>query len=223
MDDRESGWLINRNWIIATPMEAGIAPRKKACRALHTLHGPAFVGPWGVILNAFDPSRVMTVSTGVMAVAQARYGYADRALELLQRMCSTFGMASPGTISEMSPDYGCFVQAWTAYAMFVPVIYYFFGVQPMAADGVLRLAPAMPAAWREASLDNVRVLDGAVSLRYARTELGFAYRVAFTGKARIEFVARGRFAQIDGTMYPIDVAPLAIDVAARDFTVEVTE
>jgi len=221
-DGRESGWLINRNWTIATPMEAGLAPARKAERALAALYTRAFTGPWGSYLNALNPASTMTVSTGLMAVAQARYGYADRALALLEKMVSTFGMASPGTIAEMSPDYGCFVQAWTAYAMFVPVVRYLFGIQPMAGEHKLRLAPAMPSAWREASLLNVPVLDGEVSLRYACTERAYHLNVAFSGKAAMElYIASGQTVRVGDAVYPIGDEPLAVLVNTGEFTAEV--
>ena len=172
-NERECGWLINANWIINTPMETGIAPRAKAERALARLDTDEFIGPYGMYLSGLYQSSAMTISTGVMAVAQARYGYPDRALALLEKMFSTFGMASPGTIAEMSPDYGCFVQAWTAYAAFVPVVKYFFGLQPSASEGLLRLSPCMPSAWSEASVENVRVLDGVITLRYRRETSGY--------------------------------------------------
>ncbi len=31
------GWITNRNWVITTPMEAGIAPRSRAIRALEQI------------------------------------------------------------------------------------------------------------------------------------------------------------------------------------------
>ena len=164
----ETGWLLNENWVINTPMEMEMAPREKAERALARMHTTEFIGPYGMYLSGMSQKEIMTVNTGVMAIAQVRYGYADRALELLERMQSTFGMATPGCISEMSPDYGCFVQAWTAYAMFVPVVEGFFGVCPHAEKGEIELRPCMPSAWEKAALRELPVLDGALSLAYRK-------------------------------------------------------
>lgn len=199
LGEQESGWLINRNWIINTPMEAGIATPEQASAALARMHTPEFIGPYGMYLSALYANSTMTISTGVMAVAQARYGYADRALELLEKMFSTFGMASPGTLSEMSPDYGCFVQAWTVYAALVPIVGHFFGVQPSAAEGVLRIAPQMPTAWPHAAMDAVRVLDGELCLRYARMSGGYKLDIDFTGKKLVEVcIPKARSVEIDG-------------------------
>lgn len=197
--DQEVGFLINGNWTLATPMETGLAPADKAARALRFLDTPHFVGPYGVYLNALNQDATMTISTGVTAVAQARYGYADRALALLERMSSTFGMAAPGTVSEMSPDYGCFCQAWTAYALFTPVVRHLFGVQPEAGEGCVTLSPCMPKAWPKAALRDVRVLDGCISMAYRRTEGGFELTLGGQNVNQVRVILReGQSARAEG-------------------------
>ena len=187
---KEVGFLMNGNWTLATPMETGLAPADKAERALAYMNTNRFVGPWGVYLNALNRDATMTISTGVVAVGQARYGHADRALNLLERMCSTFGMATLGTISEMSPDYGCFCQAWTAYALFTPVVRHFFGVQPEADKARVTLTPSMPAAWPKAKLDGVRVLDGELDLHYEKTAEGYALTVTGRGVKQLHLALK---------------------------------
>jgi hypothetical protein len=197
-----SGWLLNYAWIINTPMETGIAPAEKAARALETLHSPRFIGPYGMYLSGLFQDTSMTISTGVMAAAQARYGYADRALDLLKKMFSAFGAASPGCISEMLPDYGCFIQAWTIYAVMVPITSYFFGVQPRAARRQLRIAPAMPRSWPRAALENLRVLDGELSIRFRREGEGNHYDISYTGNTPLVFeVPRGAEVRSGGQSY----------------------
>ena len=179
LGQREAGFLINRNWVINTPMEAGLAPKDKAERALKAMHTPEFIGPWGMYLNVLGKNQTMTISTGAMAVAQARYGHADRALELLEKMTATFGRIGPAQLAEMSPDYGCFVQAWTAYALFTPVVRHMFGIQPNAMTGEVLLRPCLPSAWPQAAIERVRVLDGEISVRCRREE--GALRVELSG------------------------------------------
>ncbi len=178
LGDTESGWLLSRNWVINTPMEMGIAPKEQAERALKRMHTPEFIGPYGMYLSALTQNSAMTISTGVMAVAQARYGHSDRALELINRMFSTFSKATPGTISEMSPDYGCFVQAWTAYAVMVPIVQYFFGIQPDVYNSRVVIDPCMPAEWKQASLQNVHVPGGILNLDYQEREGRKCYRIS---------------------------------------------
>lgn len=186
LGNAECGWLLNQNWVINTPMEMGIAEEAKAKRALETMHGSRFIGPYGMYLDALRGSSTMTISTGVMAAAQARYGYPDRALELIRRMFSTFSAAMPGSISEMSPDYGCMVQAWTVYGAAVPIVRYFFGIQPEAAEHCIYIRPCPPKGWTNVSLERVRVLDGELSMTLTEDENGSRRgTVSYTGTALV--------------------------------------
>ena len=207
LGERESGWLLNRNWVICLPMEMGLAPEEKAQRALETMDSPQFVGPFGAYLDALSHNRMMTISTGALAVSQARYGHPDRALDLLRRMFSTFGMAGPGNLSEMSPDYGCFVQAWTVYAAFVPIVRYFFGIQPDANEGRLVIAPCPPAGWENAALENVPVLGASVSVRFEKKEEGLLCTVEGNLQAPVVFrIPAGVRAAVNGEELPVSGA-----------------
>jgi hypothetical protein len=170
LGEAESGWIINRNWVINTPMEMGIAPPEHANVALARMHTDEFIGTYGMYLSALAQSSIMTISTGAMAVAQARYGYADRALDLVRKIFSTFSLNTPGGISEMSPDYGCFVQAWTAYAVMVPIVMYFFGVKPDMRNNRIVIAPCMPEAWKQATLEQIRLPGGTLTLAYSKRD-----------------------------------------------------
>ena len=220
----KSGWLLNYNWVINTPMEMGIAPKDQAEQALQRLHTPEFIGPDGMYLSGVYRDAQMTISSGVMAVAQARYGHADRSLELLRRMFGTFGKISPGCLAEMSPDYGCFVQGWTAYAAAVPVVRYFFGLQPEAVPGSenrLILRPCIPADWPEAILGGAPVLDGELSLTFQRESGGRQYSGGFTGDAPVLFAVQpGEQAEIDGQSYHADREEILVPLQ-KNFTVTV--
>lgn len=164
-EKQKYGWLINQNWVINTPMETGLAKQEHAEKALKNMHTADFLGRYGVYLCAMKQEAMMTISTGVMAAAQARYGYADRALELIQKTFDTFGISTPGSICEMSPDWGCFVQAWTVYELYT-ITKYFFGIQPLAEKNRVEVNLCMPSKWKKASLKNVKVLEGKISVYY---------------------------------------------------------
>lgn len=190
---QEKGWLLNRNWVINVPMECGLAPKDKADIALKNMHTPEFIGPYGMYLEGIAQGAAMTISTGAMAVAQARYGYSDRALELIEKIFSTFGMATPGSISEMSPDYGCFVQAWTTYGVMLPVTGFFFGIQPKASQDKIVLNPCLPESWTDASLEHVRVFDGEISMTCKKTASGTKIQVINTTGKPVEICHEGMF------------------------------
>ncbi|GJM77117.1 hypothetical protein HMSSN036_93330 [Paenibacillus macerans] len=71
-------WLLNKNWVIVTPMEAGIADPDKAARALETMRSDVFVGEYGTYLSGILQQGTMTISTGVHAVAEAETGTRTR-------------------------------------------------------------------------------------------------------------------------------------------------
>lgn len=198
--DLQKGWLLNRNWVINVPMETGIATKAQADIALENMHTPEFIGPYGMYLDAMSQNAAMTIATGVMAVAQAQYGYADRALELIERIFSTFGMATPGSVSEMSPDYGCFVQAWTTYGVMLPVVRHFFGIQPSASRDLIILRPCLPSKWDKVSIEHVRVFDGEMAVFCQRAADELRIRVSNTSGKQVRIEHEGVFA-LNGQRY----------------------
>ncbi|WP_274362850.1 glycogen debranching protein [Paenibacillus thermotolerans] len=146
-ENEDRGWIINKNWVISTPMEAGIADREKGERAIVNMRNDDFIGEYGSYLCGTFRQHTMTISTGVHAVAEAMYGDAEASLDLLRRMNRTFSKALPGSMSEMSPDYGCVVQAWTVYALAVPIVSHFIGLQPEAHNNRLLIRPNIPSSW----------------------------------------------------------------------------
>ncbi len=166
----ESLYLM-KNWIIATPMETGIAPDAWANRALERMRlGSEFHGPYGLYLSGTDQSEMMTISTGVQAVAEIQYGHADFALRWMKDIAKTQDVRSPGTISEMSPDYGCFVQAWTAYGLWYPLVTGFFGIHPKASERSCYVNPCMPSHWHQAKLAQVRMGSNHIDCAFTRND-----------------------------------------------------
>lgn len=177
MPDTSRGWITNENWVIATPVEMGIAPRAKAVRLLDRVRRKN-VGEYGPWLSAVERQAMMTISTGVEAVAEARYGRVDEALWYMNRIVETFGRRSPGTISEMMPDYGCFVISWTNYGIVVPLVEDIFGIRPDAVRRTVVVAPHVPTGWENMAIADLPVGTTAVSFSRARTARGIEYTVA---------------------------------------------
>ncbi|WP_445381040.1 amylo-alpha-1,6-glucosidase [Robiginitalea sp. IMCC43444] len=183
-DGRLKPFVLHHNWVVNTPMEMGIADPDKALKALETARN--FVNPFGMFVTGIDrdasagtdegsfkgskvfsyTGAVMTLPTGVQAIAENNYGRPDRALDYLQRMCRSFSYALPGSMYEVSPDYGMIAQAWNIYSFAIPVVEQFFGIDPMAAEKRIRISPLMPSAWKEASLENVRIAGNSISVYY---------------------------------------------------------
>ncbi|HEX6668343.1 MAG TPA: hypothetical protein VF061_02225, partial [Gemmatimonadales bacterium] len=70
-------------------METAIAPRERALRALDKIRREN-VGPHGPYLSAVERLYMMTIATGVQAVAEANYGRTEEALWYMDRIAETF-------------------------------------------------------------------------------------------------------------------------------------
>ncbi|WP_075349419.1 alpha-L-rhamnosidase-related protein [Algoriphagus marinus] len=185
--DQKQGFVLYHNWVVNTPMETGIADPEKAKIALAT--GRKYTNPFGVFVTGIDRDEqaesedgtfsgskifsytgaVMTLPTGVQAIGENKYGNPDRALDYLKRMTRSFGFALPGSIYEVSPDYGMFTQAWNMYSFAVPIITQFFGIQPDAGNRVIYIRPQMPSDWENASIQKVIIGDNIISMRYEKS------------------------------------------------------
>lgn len=181
---QKQGFVLFHNWVVNTPMETGIADPEKAKIALAT--AKKYTNPFGTFVTGIDRDEkaenedgsfagsksfsytgaVMTLPTGVSAIGENRYGNPDQALDYLKRMTRSFGFALPGSMYEVSPDYGMFTQAWNMYSFGVPIVMQFFGIQPDAGNKVIRIRPQMPSTWEEASIQKVIVGDNEIKLTY---------------------------------------------------------
>jgi len=177
---------VFHNWVVNTPMEMGIADTDKALAALDK--AKKYVNPFGVFVTGIDRDEasdaqdgsfaggkvftytgaVMTLPTGVQAIAENNYGRPDEALEYLQRMTRSFSFALPGSIYEVSPDYGMMAQAWNLYSYAVPIVTQFFGIRPDAGNKLIHISPVMPSSWTEAIIENVIIGDNEIHLTYRK-------------------------------------------------------
>jgi glycogen debranching enzyme len=168
--DRKHGWSL-QYWMVITPLEAGLTPPKRAEQTLDRVRGPEFVGPHGMYLSGVDHTHTMSINTGALAVAELRYGRVGDALQRLRVMTDTLDLHMPGAISEMLPDYGCFVQAWSSFAVAWPVVAHMFGLEPRADLQTLVVNPQLPPDWGEASLVNVHVGDAHFDFHWDGTTM----------------------------------------------------
>ena len=180
-------FVLHHNWVVNTPMEMKIADEKKANAALETAE--KYVNPFGVFVTGIDrdasagsdegsfkgskvfsyTGAVMTLPTGVQAIAENNYGHPDKALNYLKRMSRTFSYALPGSMYEVSPDYGMIAQAWNIYGFAIPIVQQFFGIQPYAAQKMVTIQLQMPETWEEAALEDVIIADNKISIFYKKS------------------------------------------------------
>ena len=174
MPEADRGWITNKNWVIATPMETGIAPPARAIPLLDKIRRENS-GEYGPYLSAVERQAMMTISTGAQAVAESNYGRTDAAMWYVDRIVQTFNRVAPGSISEMMPDYGCFTIAWTSYGIVVPLIEHVFGIQPDAANKTIVFEPHLPAGWEDISITDLPVGTNLISFSRTGTAEGVVY------------------------------------------------
>ncbi len=174
MPDTTRAWITNENWVISTPMEMGIAPRDKAIRLLDRIRKEN-VGEYGPWLSAIEEQRMMTIATGVQAVAEAQYGRTGEAMWYVGRIVETFNRMLPGSISEMMPDWGCFTIAWTNYGIVIPLIEHVFGIQADAVNKTVVFDPHLPEGWENISIADLPVGTDAISFSRTKTDKGIEY------------------------------------------------
>ncbi|APG59400.1 glycogen debranching protein [Christiangramia salexigens] len=200
--DSARPFVLHHNWVVNTPMEMNIADPDKAKIALKTAE--TYTNPFGVFVTGIDRDEssvsdaasfkgskvfsytgaVMTLPTGVQAIAENNYGNPDKALDYLKRMTRSFSYAFPGSMYEVSPDYGMITQAWNIYSFAIPIVQQFFGIQPMAAKKQVLIKPQLPSEWNHAALENVLMADNEVSVYYETETNGRSiYRIEKTNTA----------------------------------------
>jgi hypothetical protein len=189
--------VIYHNWVVNTPLETGIADADKAQAALKK--AKTYENPFGVFVTGIDRTNepdsvvlksrkktfsytgaVMTLPTGVQAVAASKYGSAEEALEYISKLNQSFSYALPGSMYEVSPDFGMITQAWNIYGVAVPIVNHFFGIKPRAYEKSISISPNLPKHWKDVSIRNVKVGDNALSLAIIQKDDHKEYRIQQT-------------------------------------------
>jgi hypothetical protein len=209
LPDTTRGWLTNKNWVITTPLETGIAPRARAIALLDKIRAED-VGEWGPYLSATERRAMMTIATGVQAVAEANYGRSDQALWYMDRIVQTFNRKTPGSIAEMMPDYGCFTIAWTSYGIVVPLIEGIFGIHPDAPAKTVVFEPHMPSGWEDMSIDALPIGSNVVSFSRAKAKSGVEYD--FAGAAD-DWTFVLKVPEVPGAKYYLNGKPVPFTVS----------
>lgn len=174
MPEINRGWITNKNWVINTPMETGIAPKEKALPLLDKIRKEN-VGDYGPYLAAVEKNAMMTISTGVQAVSESMYGRTDESMWYVNKIVQTFNRVLPGSISEMMPDYGDFTQEWTNYGIVLPLVQHVFGIHPDAYNKSILFEPHLPSGWEDISIENLPVGANTISFSRLKTTKGIEY------------------------------------------------
>lgn len=191
--DVDLPWLL-RHWIVICPVEVGLATQEQANRLLERLESPEFSGEWGLYLH---PLRqvVMSINTGIMALAEARYGRNEQALQIVRKLSEALPYRMPGAISEALPDRWCFIQLWSALGVISPVVEFFLGIAPRAGERKLRVVPNLPAGIDSLQLNKLRIGEAHFDIAVVRRSN--AYSVRITGDDPEYQIETGAFLPTD--------------------------
>lgn len=88
----------------------------------------------------------------------------------------------PGSITEMMPDYGCFVIGWTIYALAVPIMEYVYGITPDAYNKKVVLKPQKPTGWDNWSVTNQKIGDNSFNWNIHSNAKGMVYDLKWKDK-----------------------------------------
>lgn len=181
------GYVVYYNSSGLQPMEEGMTDTLRAKQMLS--HASFFTNKFGAYIAGIERpdnvsidekkftkstafsynGAVMPAATAGLAVGAVRYGLPDTALMYIHKILHSFSFATPGTTYEISPDYGMFVQAWNVTGINIPLIQYFFGIQPEAYKKEITIHIQMPVSWKYATLNNLIVGDTRLSVKYTKT------------------------------------------------------
>ena len=181
-----NGYLVYYNASILDPVTEGMTDTVRALQMIQ--QASFFTNKFGTYIagierpddvtideRAFQKDSTFTYNRAVMPAASsgliqaaALYGMPDTALKYMHQTLNTFSYATPGTMYEVSPDYGMFVQAWNISCLNIPLIQYFFGVNPDAYNKEITIHLQMPVQWKEASLKNLLVGSTKLSVDYKK-------------------------------------------------------
>lgn len=213
--DKPTPHVIYHNWVVNTPMETGIADTEKAEAAFVT--ASRYENPFGMYVTGIDRTEeadsvvlnsrkktfsyvgaVMTLPTGVQAVGSARYGKPDLALSYIKKLEQSFSFALPGSMYEVSPDFGMMTQAWNNYGVAVPIVEYFFGIKPEAHRHIVTISPDMPADWDDVAIKHVKMGDNVLSIEYLKDSEKNQLKVSQRNDWKIYIEVSGDDIEING-------------------------
>jgi len=181
---RDDSQRLDDHWIVAVPMEVGIADREKGLRTLERIE-QKWVNEWGLVHTQGLEERVWTLPTGVLAQAKFNYGNVEMGTRLIGDIARTIEHGMLGAFSELIPQGGDFMQLWSAAMFLSGITEGIFGLEPLAHQHRLFLSPQLPKGWEFARLEGIEVGLHTIDIALDREEEG-GYRVLIDHQGEAE-------------------------------------
>jgi hypothetical protein len=181
---RDDSQRLDDHWIVAVPMEVGIADREKGLQALERIE-QEWVNEWGLVHTKGLEERVWTLPTGVLAQAEFNYGHVDMGTRLIKDIARTIEHGMLGAFSELIPQGGDFMQLWSAAIFLSGITEGIFGLEPLAHQHRLVLSPQLPKGWEFARLEGVEAGLHTINIALEREGDG-GYRVMIDHQGKMD-------------------------------------
>jgi glycogen debranching enzyme len=171
-------------WIVAVPMEVGIADHERGARALERIE-QEWVNEWGLVHTKKLEERVWTLPTGVLAQAEFNYGNVEMGTRLIKDIARTIEYGMLGAFSELIPQGGDFMQLWSTAMFLSGITEGIFGLEPLAHQHQLVLSPQLPKEWEFARLEGVEIGAHTIDIALDREGDG-GYRVLISHQGEMD-------------------------------------
>ena len=194
---------MDGHWVVVTPLQAGVADRDKAERALRRIE-QEWVNEYGMIHTRDVEELVWTLPTGLLALAAFYQGKVNLGWRLLANIAQTTMTGSLGTYKELIPEGLCFMQLWSPALFLQGIIEGMFGVQPKAHIDFTEICPKLPDSWTHAELEGLRIGAHTIDLRIEREDSQERIRIGHQGakpldcRIRLEVDGEPRVRTSDG-------------------------
>lgn len=199
--------------LAAVPVALGVEKPRPADKIVDALADPSFTTPWGLrMLSATDPrynprgyhtGSVWPLFTGWAALADARQGRAERALDRITSIASLVNVGCKGAFDEVldgddgSPAGVCADQAWSAAMMISPIVYGLMGVRPNALQREIRIEPSLPHSSSSFSIVGLSVADARLTIVCKRQGSSSILEVEASGGSKaLDVVTRNQRLQL---------------------------
>lgn len=210
----------------AVPIYFKMTDRDKATLALRNIAGNAFTTNWGArILREDSPwfkptgyhyGSVWPLFTGWASLAEYSTGNPIQGYSHIMNNLNVYRNWGLGFVEEVlngaeyKPSGVCAHQCWSETMVLQPAIEGMLGLEIRAQEGKISLSPQFPPQWDSLSVENMRMADQSIDMRYSRSGGIVAYHFSLDqGKpVRIEFMpsfpAGTRFTNVtlDGRQVP---------------------
>lgn len=193
-------------WTNATPMETDVAPGEHASNALRRLESPVFTGTNGLYQagegggsDGKGDLEASALPSAVLAVAEANYGRVDESLRYLLDIARQLDLEQPGALPEQMPSPGYILfpfqplirramvmQAWSAYGVLYPVVYYFLGIRPAMPNRSIAVVPQLPSSLSRLSIQDLHVGDDILAVATEHSDKLYVTQVSLPLGCRLE-------------------------------------